>query len=89
MLLLSPPIKSVVGPVELRGSGEILSPHPHIFTTGNSKTCYSIAESFYYVKYGPSIIISLILSKILTNENKKNCVPRKIVCFGILIHVLS
>ena len=29
------------------------------------------AESFYYVKYGSSIITSKILSKILSNENKK------------------
>ena len=49
----------------------------------------SIAESFYYVKYGLSIITSKIPSKILSNENKKTGVSRKIVCFGILIHVLS
>ena len=47
------------------------------------------AESFYYVKYGLSIITSKIPSKILSNENKKTGVSRKIVCFGILIHVLS
>ena len=28
-------------------------------------------------------------SKILSNENKKTEVSRKIVCFGILIHILS
>ena len=31
----------------------------------------SITESFSYVKYGLSIIMSKILSKILSNENKK------------------
>ena len=49
----------------------------------------SKAESFYCVKYGSSIITSKIPSKILSNENKKTGVSRKIVCFGILIHVLS
>ena len=44
-------------------------------------------KSFYYVKYGSSIITSKISSKILSNENKKTGVSRKIVCFGILIHV--
>ena len=48
----------------------------------------TLAESFYYVKYGLWIITSKILSKILSNEKKKG-VSRKIVCFGILIHVLS
>ena len=38
----------------------------------------TLAESFYYVK-----------SKILSYENKKTGVLRKIICFGILIHVLS
>mgnify|MGYP002044988931 CR=1 FL=1 len=46
----------------------------------------SIAESFYYVKYGSSIIKSKIPSKILS---KKTGISRNIVCFGILIHVLS
>ena len=32
---------------------------------------------------------SIILSKILSNENKKIGVSRKIVCFGTSIHVLS
>jgi hypothetical protein len=32
----------------------------------------SIADSFYYVKYGSSIITSKIPSKVLSNENKKN-----------------
>ena len=32
----------------------------------------SVAESFYCVKYGSSIITSKIPSKILSNENKKN-----------------
>ena len=50
-----------------------------------SKDLISLSESFYYVKYGSSIITS----KILSNENKKTGVSRKIVCFGILIHVLS
>ena len=45
------------------------------------------AESFYYVRYGSSIIImSKIPSKILNNENIKTAVSRKI---GILVHVLS
>ena len=48
-----------------------------------------LAESFYYVKYGSSIITSKVSSKILSNENIKTGVSRKIVCFGILIHVLS
>ena len=52
-------------------------------------TLFSIAESLYCVKYGSSINTSKILSKILSNENKKTGVSRKIVCFGILIHVLS
>ena len=30
-------------------------------------------SSFYYVKYGLSIIVSKIRSRILSNENKKNC----------------
>jgi hypothetical protein len=56
-----------------------------------------LAESFYYirhlwivnyyVKYGSSIITSKIPSKILSNKNKKTGVSRKIVCFGILIHI--
>ena len=33
--------------------------------------------------------MSKILSNIISNENKKTDVSRKIVCFGILIHVLS
>ena len=49
----------------------------------------TIAESFYNVKYGSSIIMSKSPSKILSNENIKTGVSRKIVCFGILIHVLS
>ena len=56
---------------------------PHIDST--PATLEPKAESFYYVKYGSSIITS----KILSNENKKTGVSRKIVCFGILIHVLS
>ena len=50
---------------------------------------YLLAETFYYVEYGSSIITSKIPSKILSNENKKTGVSRKIVCFGVLIHVLS
>ena len=51
---------------------------------------YCLAESLYYIKYGSSIITSKIWSKILSNENKKKTgVSRKIVCFGILIHVFS
>ena len=67
----------------------------HIFKitkSGNQKQSQFanlLAESFYYVKYGLSIITSKIPSKILSNENKKTGVSRKIVCFGILIHVLS
>ena len=38
--------------------------------------------SFYYFKYG----ISIITSKILSNENIKIGVSRKIVYLGILIH---
>ena len=30
-----------------------------------------------------------ILPKILSNDNKKTGVSRKMVCFGILIHILS
>jgi hypothetical protein len=41
------------------------------------------AESFYYVKYGSSIITSKVLQKTLSNEDIKT------VCFGISIHVLS
>ena len=41
------------------------------------------AESFYYVKYGSSIIKSKVLQKTLSNEDIKT------VCFGISIHVLS
>ena len=52
-------------------------------------TFRTLAESFYYVKYGSSIITSKIPSKIISNKNKKTGVSRKIVCFGILIHVLS
>jgi hypothetical protein len=58
-----------------------------IWYVGNLK--YTLAESFYYVKYGSSIIMSKIPSKILSNENKKTGVSRKIVCFRILIHILS
>ena len=54
------------------------------------------SQTYFYicyisrVKYGSSIITSKIPSKILSNENKnKMGVCRKIVCFGILIHVLS
>ena len=37
-----------------------------------------LAESFYYVKYGSSIITSKIPSKILSDENKKKLVfPEK------------
>ena len=36
-----------------------------------------------------SYFASKIPSKILSNENKKTGVSKKIVCFGILIHVLS
>ena len=48
----------------------------------------SKAESFYYIKHGSSIITSKILSKILSNENKKTGVFGKIVCFGITIHMV-
>ena len=41
------------------------------------------------MKYESSIITSKIPSKILSNENKRTGVSRKIACFGILIHVLS
>ena len=68
----------------------------HIFKitkSGNQKQsqlAILLAESFYYIKYGLSIITSKILSKILSNVNKKKTgVSRKIVCFGILIHILS
>ena len=44
---------------------------------------------FYNVKYGLSVITSKHQSKILSNENIRSGVSRKIVCFGILIHVLS
>ena len=47
------------------------------------------SKSFYNVKYGSSIIMSKILSQILSDEYKKTGVSRKIVGFGILIHVLS
>ena len=47
-----------------------------------------IAESFYNVKYGSSVIMSKNPSKILSNENMKTGVSRTIVFFGILIHVL-
>ena len=40
-------------------------------------TSTSLAESFYYVKYGSSIITSKIPSKILSNKNKKTGVSRK------------
>ena len=33
-----------------------------------------IAESFYNVKYGLSIIMSKVLSKIISNENIKTCI---------------
>ena len=36
-----------------------------------------LAESFYYVKYGSSIITSKIPSKIFSNENKKMVFPEK------------
>ena len=45
-----------------------------------------IAESFYYVKYGLSNIMSKVPSKILITENIKTGVSRKI---GIWIHILS
>ena len=48
-----------------------------------------ISRVFSYVKHGSSIITSKILSKILSNENRKTGVARNIVCFGILIQVLS
>jgi hypothetical protein len=48
-----------------------------------------LAESFNYVKYGSSIVMSKFPSKIFSNENKKTGVSRKTVCFGMLIHVLS
>ena len=49
-----------------------------------------LAESLYYVKYGSSIITSKILSKILSNENKKTGVSRKyVVCFGTFNSHLS
>ena len=48
-----------------------------------------IAESFYYVKYGLSNIMSKVPSKILITENIKTGVSRKMVCFGIWIHILS
>ena len=38
------------------------------------------AESFKYDRYESSIITSKIQSKILSNENKKTGVFRKIVC---------
>jgi hypothetical protein len=45
----------------------------------------SIAESFYKVKYG----LSKNPTKNFSKENIKTGISRKIVCFGILIHVLS
>ena len=51
-----------------------------------SETKSLLAESFYNVKYGSSIIMSESLSENLSNENKHSVFP---VHFGILIHVLS
>ena len=53
--------------------------------TVDCQGCQREKQSFYNVKYGSSIISSNILS----NKNIKTCVSIKIVCFGILIHVLS
>ena len=51
---------------------------------------YLLAETFYYVEYGSSIITSKIPSKILSNGKKqKTGFSRKIDCYGILIHTLS
>ena len=46
-----------------------------------------LAESFYNVKYGSSIIPSKKRSKILSNENIKTVFSRKLIYFGILIHM--
>ena len=43
-----------------------------IFRLGRvKKGLTTIAKSFYYVKYGSLIVTSKILSKILSNKNKK------------------
>ena len=50
------------------------------------KICVSLAESFYNVKNGSSIITSKSSPKNLSNENKHTLCFQRI---GILIHILS
>ena len=54
--------------------------------TTNSET---LAESFYNIIYGSSIITSKVPSKILSNQNIIIVVYRKIVSIGIFIQVLT
>ena len=67
--------------------GVFLKDCPEMIAVG--QVSIFLKKSFYYIKYGLSVITSKIPSKIISNKNKKTCVSRKIVCFGILIHVLS
>ena len=57
------------------------------------KILQSIVESFYFVKYGSSIITSNVFQIISLMKQKHWCFLRndtsKIVHFGILIHILS
>ena len=55
----------------------------------NYQTVPKQFEPFLSCKLAKQLIKYKIPSRILSNENKKTGVSRKIVCYGILIHGLS